>query len=131
MRARTVQGRRRRVFRTALASSIAALLASTAWHTASATIATAARNADVDEVRKLIAAGSDVNAPEADGTSALLWAAHQGSSELVSLLLEAGADANAANNFGVTPLLEASRYGDAATIKALLDGGADLAKATR
>ncbi len=76
-------------------------------------------------------AGSDVNAPEGDGTSALLWAAHQGSPELVALLLEAGADPNAANNFGVTPLLEASRYGDTATIEELLDGGADVGAAAR
>ena len=117
--------------RTALASSIAALLAGMAWHTASANIATAARDADLEEVRKLIAAGSDVNQPESDGSSALLWAAHQGSPELVTLLLEAGGDPNAANNFGVTPLLEASRYGDAATIKALLEGGADPAVAAR
>jgi ankyrin repeat protein len=129
MRARTVSSRR--VLRTALASSIAVLLAGTAWQTASATVASAARNANIEEVRKLIAAGSDVNAPEADGSSAVLWAAHQGDPELVSLLIKAGADANAANNFGVTPLLEASRYGDAATIKALLDGGADIAAATR
>jgi uncharacterized protein len=131
MRARTVLGRRRRVLNTALASSIAVLLASAAWQSAAATVVSAARDADIAEVRKLIAAGSDVNAPEADGTSALLWAAHQGSPELVSLLLEAGADPNAANDFGVTPLLEASRYGDAATIEALLDGGADVAGAAR
>jgi ankyrin repeat protein len=131
MRASTVLGRRRRVARTALTAAIAALLASAAWQSASATIVGAARDADIDEVRKLIAAGSDVNAPEADGSSALLWAAHQGSSELVSLLLKAGANPNAANDFGVTPLLEASRYGDAATIKALLDGGADIAAAAR
>jgi ankyrin repeat protein len=86
-----------------LASSIAALLAGAAWQTAAATVASAARNANVEEVRKLIAAGSDVNAPEADGSSAVLWAAHQGDPELVALLIKAGADANAANNFGVTP----------------------------
>ncbi len=131
MRARTVLGRRRRMLRTALASSIAALLAITAWQSASATVVDAARDADIAEVRKLIAAGSDVNAVEADGTSALLWAAHQGSPELVALLLDAGADPNAANNFGVTPLLEASRYGDAATVKALLDGGADVGASAR
>lgn len=129
MRARTVLGRR--VSRTALAASITALLASTAWQTAGASVVNAARDADLAEVRKLIAAGSDVNTPEADGTSALLWAAHQSSPELVSVLLQAGADANAANNFGVTPLLEASRYGDAATIKALLDGGANVDAAAR
>jgi uncharacterized protein len=128
MRARTVLGRRRRVLHAALASSIAALLASAA---AAATVVSAARDADVAEVRKLIAAGSDVNAPEADGSSALLWAAHQSSPEIVSLLLKAGANPNAANNFGVTPLLEASRYGDAATIEALLEGGADVSGAAR
>jgi ankyrin repeat protein len=131
MRARTVLGRRRRVLNTALATSIAALLASASWQAAAETVVRAARDADVAEVRKLIAAGSDVNAPEADGSSALLWAAHQGSPEIVSLLLEAGANPNAANNFGVTPLLEASRYGDAATIEALLEGGADVAGAAR
>jgi ankyrin repeat protein len=114
-----------------LAASVAALLASASWQAAAATLASAAREADVTEVRKLIAAGSDVNAPEADGSTALLWAAHQGSPEIVSLLLEAGADPNAANSFGVTPLLEASRYGDAATVEALLEGGADVAGAAR
>jgi ankyrin repeat protein len=96
-----------------------------------ANVATAARDADVDAVRKLIAAGSDVNAPEADGTTALLWAAYQSSPELVSMLLDAGAEPNVANNFGVTPLLQASRYGDVATIQVLLKHGADLATATR
>jgi ankyrin repeat protein len=129
MRARAVPGRRLSKF--ALSAAITALLAATAWQTASATLAAAARDADVDEARKLIAAGADVNATESDGTSPLLWAAHQGSPELVQLLLKAGADPNVANNFGVTPLLEASRYGDAATIEALLEGGADVAAAAR
>jgi ankyrin repeat protein len=98
---------------------------------AAAAVATAARDADVDQVRELIAAGANVNEPEADGTSALLWATYQSSPDLVSILLEAGADPNAANSFGVTPLLQASRYGDAATIAALLERGADFAAATR
>jgi ankyrin repeat protein len=131
MRARTVLVHGRPVLRTTLTATIAALLASAAWQTASASIAAAARDGDLDEVRKLIAAGTDVNVPEADGTSALLWAAHQSSPDLVRTLLKAGADANAANGFGVTPLLEASRYGDAETIRALLDGGADMAAAAR
>jgi ankyrin repeat protein len=114
-----------------LIATLAALVTAMAWQTASAAVATAARNADVDEVRKLIAAGSDVNAPEADGTSALLWAVYQSQPELVTVLLEAGADPNAPNNFGVTPLLQASRAGDAATVTALLQGGADIAAATR
>src|SRR5262245_15596749 len=125
MRARTVPGR------CLLAAAVAALMTTVAWQSASATVAAAARDADIAEVRKLIAAGSDVNAADPDGTSPLLWAAHQGDAELASLLLEAKADPNAANAFGVTPLLEAARLGDTATIKVLLDGGADLAAATR
>ncbi len=130
MRARKLQ-LRRRVFGLALTSSLVTMGASLTWQPAFATIATAARDADVEAVRQQIAAGADVNALEADGTSALIWAAYQASPELVSMLLKAGADPNHANNFGVTPLLQASRYGDAATIKVLLDGGADMAKATR
>jgi uncharacterized protein len=112
-------------------ATLVAIIAASAAQNASATVASAARDADVAAVRKLIAAGSDVNTPEADGTSALLWAAYQSSPELASLLLEAGADPNTPNNFGVTPLLQASRVGDAATIKVLLEGGADFAAATR
>jgi ankyrin repeat protein len=115
----------------ALATSLAALVATATWHTASATVVSAARSADVDAVRKQIAAGADVNALEPDGTSALLWAAYQSSPELVGMLLAAGADPNVANEFGVTPLLQASRYGDAATMAVLLKGGADIATATR
>ena len=107
------------------------ILAVAAAQTASATIATAARDADVDAVKKMIASGADVNAPEADGTSALLWAAYQQSPELVSTLLKAGANPNTPNRFGMTPLLQASRYGDAATIDLLLKGGADMSAAAR
>jgi hypothetical protein len=129
MNATIWQQRRPGVFRTAAA--IAALIGSAAWQTAAANLAAAARNGDIDEARKHVAAGADVNAPEADGTSPLLWAAYQSSPELVGLLLEAGADPNAPNDFGVTPLLQAARYGDTATITALLKGGAGLEVAGR
>jgi ankyrin repeat protein len=131
MRSNILQGCSHRALGVALTATLAAFVTTAVWQTASAAVATAAKNADVDEVRKLIAAGSDVNLPEADGTTALLWAAYQAQPELVTLLLEAGANPNAANNFGVSPLLQASRTGDVATISALLDGGADLAAATR
>jgi ankyrin repeat protein len=107
-----------------------AVLAASGQMAAASTVA-AARNADVAEVQRLIAAGSDANAREADGTSAVLWAAYHASPELVSLLLDAGADPNVANNFGVTPLLQASRYGDVATLSALLNGGANPSAAVR
>jgi uncharacterized protein len=130
MRARISPHRHHRAIVVALCAGLSGL-AAVAWQPAVATVASAARHGDIEEARRLIAAGMDVNAPESDGTSALLWAAYQADPELVRLLIEHGADPNAANNFGVTPLLQASRYGDAPTIAALLEGGADIAASSR
>jgi ankyrin repeat protein len=131
MHATIVQLSRHRVAGALAAASFATLVALTTQTAAAAGVAAAARNGDIEAVKKQLAAGANVNAPEADGTSALLWAAYQSSPELVQLLLQAGADVNSANAFGVTPLLQAARDGDAATIDALLQGGADLKKAER
>ncbi len=94
-------------------------------------VATAARGADLGAVRAQLAAGADVNLPESDGTTALLWAAYHSAPDMISALLKAGADPNTANQFGVTPLLQASRYGDAATIRILLAAGATPSRAER
>jgi len=110
------------------ASAVAALSAGMALNAAAseAAVASAARVGDLSKVRELIAAGGDVNVPEADGSTPLLWAAYHSHPEMVTALLEAGADPNAANRFGITPLMQASRYGDEPVIRALLDGGAKL-----
>ena len=103
------------------------------WGSAAAAevIASAARSDDLNTVRAELTAGADVNAPDDEGTSALLWATYNSSPELVAILLAAGADPNAASQFGVTPLLQAARNGDAATTRALLDAGADVTTAVR
>jgi uncharacterized protein len=87
-------------------------------------ILTAARSGDHETAMALVRE-SDVNAVEADGTSALHWAAHFGDAELVRALLAAGADAAAANRYGMTPLQLAAGEGDPAVIEALLTAGAD------
>lgn len=93
-------------------------------------IAHAARAGDLEQVRELIAQGENVDAMEADGSTALLWAAHQSHPEMVEALLEAGADPDIANDFGVTPLLQASRHGDARIMSALVGGGATVGLAS-
>jgi uncharacterized protein len=113
------------------ASVLAVLVTAGVSSEALASIANAARDGDIDAVKKQLATGTDVNAVETDGSTALLWAAYQSSPEIVKLLLDAGADPNVANHFGVTPLLQAARYGDAATLAVLLKGGADIARAER
>ncbi len=73
----------------------------------------------------LIGNGTDVNAPAADGSTALLWAAHRDDRVLLERLLKAHADAKTANRYGATPMSEAAAYGDPAVLELLLKAGAD------
>ena len=68
----------------------------------------AARNGDHAALRALIQKKADVNQPEADGATALHWAAYRDDLESVDLLITAGANVNAANDLGATPLWNAS-----------------------
>lgn len=67
----------------------------------------------------------DVNAAQADGMTALHWAAYLDVPEAAGLLLRAGADVNATNAFGVTPLRLAATNGSATMLAVLLAAGAD------
>lgn len=91
-----------------------------------ASVAAAARDGDFERVRELVSEGAAVNEAEADGSTAVLWAAYQSAPDVIGLLADAGADVNAPNRLGVTPLLQAARTGDVAVIRALLDAGADI-----
>ena len=68
---------------------------------------------------------ADVTVAEADGSTALLWAANLNDTDLASRLLKAGADPKVRNQLGSTPLAEAAFHANAEMIKVLLDGGAD------
>jgi len=88
-------------------------------------VADAAMRGDTAAVRALIAQRADVNAPQADGATALHWAVYKDDQELADTLIRAGASASAANREGVTPLWLASLNGDATMIEILIAGGAD------
>ena len=88
-------------------------------------VADAAMRGDKAAVQKLVEQHADVNAPQADGATALHWAVFRSDKEMVDLLIRAGANAKAANREGATPLWLASVNGDAAIIEALIKGGAD------
>jgi ankyrin repeat protein len=88
-------------------------------------VADALMAGDKAAARKLVEQRADVNAPQADGATALHWAVFRSDKEMVDLLIRAGANAKAANREGATPLWLASVNGDAAIIEALIKGGAD------
>src|SRR6188474_344185 len=88
-------------------------------------VADAAQRKDVVALRALLNRKADVNAAQADGTTALHWAAHWNDAETAKLLLRAGAKPGTANRFGASPLSEAALSGNAELVKALLDAGAD------
>jgi ankyrin repeat protein len=90
-----------------------------------ATLVDAVRQRDRDAVRALLKRGVDVNAPQADGATALHWAAHLDDLETADLLIRAGANVNTANDFGATPLWVACVNGSAPMVEKLLGSGAD------
>jgi uncharacterized protein len=92
-------------------------------------IVVAARDADFDAVRTLVAKRADVNEPARDGSTALLWAVHNSDVRMARALIAAGANFTKSNRYGVTPLLEASRTGDTPMIAELLKVGADVRRA--
>ena len=68
----------------------------------------AVRNRDAAEARQLLRQRANVNAVDAEGMTALHWAAHWADQELVKQLIAAGANVKAGNRYGVTPLHEAA-----------------------
>src|SRR5688572_7670418 len=68
----------------------------------------------------------DVNAAEADGTTALHWAVQRNDLDLVERLIRAGANAKAKNEYGASPMSEAAVIGNAAVLERLLKAGADV-----
>lgn len=74
-------------------------------------------------------AGTDVNAPDKDGNTALASAAAFWP-KVTKALIDAKADVNLATKSGITPLSNACRWGNAETVKMLIDAGADVNAAT-
>lgn len=115
----------------ALACFVTALATSTpGWgeEPATAPLADAIERRDAAAVARLLTQGvkvNDVNAQQADGMTALLWATHHDDADLVQRLLDAGADAKATNRYGISALWIACSNGADDTVERLLSAGAD------
>ena len=88
-------------------------------------VADAAMKGDIATVKTLLAKKADVNAPQADGATAIQWAAYNNNVALADVLINGGADVKLANHDGATALSLAAINGNAPMIEKLLLAGAD------
>ena len=86
----------------------------------------AVRLGSLDDVKRAIEEGSDVNASSLRGETLMHLAAGGGHLKTVSYLLEHGADANASDQTGRTPLHRAAGRPYVDVIECLLGHGADM-----
>ncbi len=108
--------------------ALAAVLVSGAFAAAVPRLISAAKSDDRAAAVASLDSSTDVNAAEADGTTALHWAARNDDVALAKRLLEAGADPKARNRFGITPLHLAAVNGSSEMLRLLLEHGADAAE---
>ncbi len=93
-------------------------------------VADAAMRGDASAVRSLVSQHADVNTPQADGSTALFWAARLDDRETAAFLISHGAAVNVSNRYGITALSLAATNGSAPMVEALLKAGADANSAT-
>jgi ankyrin repeat protein len=75
-------------------------------------------------IQSLLSRHIDVNRPQADGSTALMWAAYQDDVATAKALIRSGANVNATNALGAKPLSIACLNGSSAMVAALLKAGA-------
>ncbi len=90
-----------------------------------APLADATEKNDRTRTSALLKQGADVNAPQADGMTALHWAVYHDDPQMTAQLLRAGASVKAATRYGVTPLSLACTNGGDVLVEMLLKAGAD------
>ena len=97
----------------------------TVLNAAESPVADAAMKGDKAAVQTLLKQKADVNLSQADGATAIQWAAYRNDVDIADLLIAAGADVKKPNHDGATPLRLACINGSAPMIQRLLKAGAD------
>ena len=86
----------------------------------------AAKNGNIEALRKYLGTGADVNSRDREyGIAPLAWAAFVGHRDIVELLIRSGADVNAKNRDAGTALHGAAFFGQVEVAELLIDNGAN------
>ncbi len=85
----------------------------------------ALENGNLVQVRKLLAAGLNIEVRDRQGHSPLMKAVVHGNPELVRILVQHGARVNVSDELGDTPLVWAASKDQLEVVRILLDHGAD------
>lgn len=86
----------------------------------------AARDGERKALRSLLNAGTEVDARDVYGWSALTYAARRGDASMITALANKGADLNNQSDEGLTPLMYASTEGYADAVRVLVERGANV-----
>ena len=89
-------------------------------------LAWAATHGDIEEVRRLLRKGVDINSSNYDGRNVLHLAAVEGNFRMVELLLAEGAEKNKRDRWGNTPLQDAINNNQGPVIHLLVQWRAEL-----
>ena len=89
-------------------------------------IGSAARKGNIKAIKQHLAAGADVNAKYADGSTPLHFAAVVGRREVVELLIAEGAEVNVKDKYDGTPLHSATANDHKEIAELLIAEGADV-----
>lgn len=104
---------------------LATLLSAAGLMAGDASLADAVQNLDRSAIHRRLSHREEIQQAQADGMTALHWAAFHGEVELVKQLLAAGATVSATNRYGIQPLSLACQNGSAGAVDLLLKSGAD------
>lgn len=85
----------------------------------------AALNGQISIVNVHLEKGTDVNLPDEEGRTPLMYASYNGHTDVIKKLIEKGANVNIQDPFGRTALMMAASGPFPETVKVLLDSGAD------
>jgi len=94
--------------------------------------AMAAKHGDTGRVQALLKQGANVDAVDRQfGATALMWAAHEGHTDIVRLLLDSGASIDAQQSLGRTALWYTAQQGRTGPAEILIAAGANVDLASK